>query len=129
MLIDYSDGSYQTPNGVVNGIQWVPAEPSVGQSVSTIHCKPQYKSINTFRYRIFLVAMGIKMKETLFKIGRSKFSLSYLYFLRIHFNAGNEPKKRKGNKKKRKPSAFVIRMAIIPTMNSTWRENVMHNLL
>lgn len=44
MLIDCSDGSYQTPNGVVNGIQWVPADapvPSVGQSVSrnrSIHC-------------------------------------------------------------------------------------------
>ena len=44
MLIDYSDDSYQTPNGVVSGIQWVPAEapvPSVGQSVScdrSIHC-------------------------------------------------------------------------------------------
>ena len=41
VLTDYSDGSYQTPNGMVNGIQWVPAEapvPSVGQSVSPIHC-------------------------------------------------------------------------------------------
>ena len=37
VLIDYSDGSYQTPNGVVSGIQWVPTDapiPSVGQSVS-----------------------------------------------------------------------------------------------
>ena len=84
MLIDYSDGSYQTPNGVVNGIQWVPAEapvPSVGQSVSTIHCQTQYKSVITFRYRTFLVDMGIKMKETLFKIGRSKFFHQVIYIL------------------------------------------------
>ena len=38
MLIDYSDGSYQTPNGMVNGIQWVPAEAPVGQSVMSNHC-------------------------------------------------------------------------------------------
>ena len=85
MLIDYSDGSYQTPNGVVSGIQWVPTEapvPSVTQSVGrdrSIHCKPQNKSINTLQYRTFLVAMGIKMKEALCKIGQSRFFYQAIY--------------------------------------------------
>ena len=44
MLSDHFDGSYQTPNGMVNGIQWVPTDPPVplvAQSASRvwpIHC-------------------------------------------------------------------------------------------
>jgi len=39
--------------------------------------------------------------------------------------------RRKGNKKKKRPSAFVIRdsIAMIPNMNFGWRVNVMHNPL